>query len=113
MRVTLTGPDGYTVDGYAKLDNGSTDTMMCEEVADQLNLKGPKESMNVETVIGQSKEPVERKTARLSISARDGTNSTEIRKAFVVSSDKFSMPAQPRPPHPSQSDSFLNLTGWG
>ena len=109
--VTLVGPDGQTVDTYAMLDNGSTDTMMRDEIANQLKLKGREENVNVGTVLDQKKESVEGRTVSLSVSARDGTNSTNIKNAFVVPSNKFNMPAQPRPPDPSQSDLFSQLNG--
>ena len=111
--VTLTGSKGQSIDTFAMLDNVSTDTMMRDKVADQLDLKGPEENVNVGTVLDTKKESVEGRTASLSVSARDGTNSTTIKQAFVVPSNKFNMPAQPRPPDPSQSDLFSQLKWFG
>ena len=109
--VTLTASNGQSADTFALLDNASTDTMLRDELATSLNLSGPKDSVNVGTVLDPAKESVEGETVSVTVSARNGNNAIKIKEAFVVPSNRFNMPAQPRPPDPSQSDLYSQLNG--
>ena len=111
--VTLSAPDNdRSVSTYALLDNASTDTLLREDVAAELNLQPSKmEPVNVGTVLEEKKKPLNAPIVSLSVSARDGANNTPIKEALVVPSSSFNMPAQPRPPDPTQSDLFASLNG--
>ena len=109
--VTLTASNGQSADTFALLDNASTDTMLRDELATSLNLSGPKDSVNLGTVLDPAKESVEGETVSVTVSANNGNNAINIKEAFVVPSNRFNMPAQPHPLDPSQSDLYSQLNG--
>jgi len=57
--VKITSPDGRFITTYGLLDNASHGTMISQDVANELGLKGRKEVISVSTLLQQEEEKFE------------------------------------------------------
>ena len=108
--VMLHSPGGKSCSTYALLDSGSQSTLLREDVAKQLNLKGKKSNVNITTIKDKS-ERLTLQEVSLNVSSRNNEHSLSIESAYVVPPNKFNMPAQPRPPNYKDSDLYTHLDG--
>ena len=107
VRVNVTSPKGKRISTFALLDNGSDTTVIREDLAKKLCLKGKPKPINLSTVKESTKEAF--KEVALNVSSVDGRNQYDVSQALVFPKDKFRMPSQPRPP--DDSDMYTRLDG--
>ena len=108
--VTLKSPAGLSCSTYALLDNGSQSTLLREEVARELGLKGDVVPIEVKTVKDDVEE-LDAEEVSITISSNDGKNIFTVESAFVIQSAKFHMPARPRLKRCVDNDLFTHLDG--
>lgn len=82
LPVILSGPKGE-VETFALLDDGSTVTLLDEELADQLGVSGTEEKMCIETITGTS-DNIPVRFVDFEIRGKFGNESFTIRKARAI-----------------------------
>ena len=82
-------------DTYALLDDGSQSTLLRREFFDKMGVKGKPKKI-LETTVKDDPQPVTVDELSMVVSARDGTNSLEIKSVLVQPTDMFNMPSRPR-----------------
>ena len=92
--ISLLGNKGKVIDTYGLLDNGSQSTLIREDMARKLKLRGKRKKIRIGTI--KDKGQLETKiVAPLSVSARDGSNKMPIKKACITPASSFNMPSKP------------------
>ena len=94
MAVTVHVGD-KSFDTYALLDDGSQSTLLRREFFDKMGVKGKPKKI-LETTVKDDPQPVTVDELSMVVSARDGTNSLEIKSVLVQPTDMFNMPSRPR-----------------
>ena len=80
-----------TVEVNALLDTGSDTTIMTSKLADELQIKGVKEDLNISSAIAEPVTVVSR-LANFSLSSKHHPNQLEVKNAWVV--DTLNLPQQ-------------------
>ncbi len=93
--VIIHPPTGEPVLTYALLDNCSQSTLLREDMAQKLNLRGKSDILNIGTIKDKAEGiPVE--SISLEISSRDKKFRTTIEEVSVVPTSRLNMPGRPR-----------------
>jgi hypothetical protein len=91
--VKLKGRNGSSLFTYAILDDCSRSTLIREDIAKQLGLKGKPKYMNLNTVKGEG-DSVLLRVDTLDVAARDESYSVNVPTVLIVSRNDFHMPSQ-------------------
>ena len=99
--------DGQTISTFALLDNGSQSTLIREDFAKQLKLKGYSRTINI-TSIKDELESVKIKEISLKIYDMDHKNEVEV-QAYTLSKRTFNMSSQSSPTNGDNQNTFDHL----
>ena len=91
--VQIADANGKMVKTYALLDTGSQSTLVRDDLAVQLQLKGVKKNIKM-SIIKDNRENIKVQEVDLNISSTTCNNEFETKQAFVIPKEKFNIPCQ-------------------
>ena len=106
--VKLYSKAGKSIHTYGLLDNAADATLLRDDLARKLKIKGKADSIWMNTV-KDDPEQVDTERITFEISAKDGTNRFTATDAFAVPADKFRMPSRPSLVPCDDEDFFTHL----
>ena len=103
--VKVHGKGNVTFDTYALLDSGSQSTLIRDDVAKRLGLKGKRKFIRIATVKDQA-ESIQVEEFGVKVSSRDGEYHVAIDSVYATPAKKFNMPSRPRCSEWKGNDSY-------
>ena len=103
--VKVHGKGNETFDTYALLDSGSQSTLIRDDVAKRLGLKGKRKFIRIATVKDQA-ESIQVEEFGVKVSSRDGEYHVAIDSVYATPAKKFNMPSRPRCSEWKGNDSY-------
>ena len=92
--VKVHGKGNGTFDTYALLDSGSQSTLIRDDDAKRLGLKGKRKFVHIATVKDQA-ESIQVEEFGVKVSSRDGEYHVDIDSVYATPAKKFNMPSRP------------------
>ena len=108
--VMLKSAKGRRLSTYALLDAGSHVTLVRDDIAERLKLRGTARAINIATVKDEPKK-VSVHDVALNIVSTDGKCEFKVDSAYAVSKSNFKMPSQPCPADYKNSEIYTHLDG--